>query len=93
MNKSAARLKAMGCGDEMVRCQIERGHIQAMIHNTRDELKYLNYAERTGLYVAELVDVKKKRLITELRKIKPLVNKFNALYGEEYANLLQALKK
>tara|TARA_R110000868_G_C10412351_1_gene722490 strand:+ start:254 stop:547 length:294 start_codon:yes stop_codon:yes gene_type:complete len=89
--KSAKKLLELGCGKEMVQCQIERGTIQATINNAKDELKYLNYAQRTGLYVKDVADVYKKRLYEKVMAIQPLVDKFNLLYGETYNDLQKAI--
>lgn len=88
--KSAIALKKIGCGSEIINCQIQRGQISATINNTKESLKYLGYAKRKGIYIREIIDVKKKRLLAELKEIEPLVNKFYALYGQEYENLIKS---
>ena len=88
----AFRLRQMGCGNEMVRCQIERGNIQVMLNNVAQEYKYLRYALQEKIYMAEIVATKKAALLKKLITIEPLVNKFHELYMDKYSKLKKSLQ-
>lgn len=88
---AAQKLKQIGCGDEMILCQIERGQIMAMINNTWQDLKHLKYASKEGIYNIEVIRNKKNNLLANLKTIKPLVEKFNTIYGETYSKLIASL--
>lgn len=91
MKSSAQSLYEIGCGNEIVRCQQERGEIVATINNSKNYLKYLKYALNSGIYDCNEYEWQKDEIKLNLERIKPLVEKFKELYGKSYSNLIKTL--
>lgn len=93
MKTSAQNLHELGCGSEIVNCQMERGMIYCAIHNAKNELKYFKYAVKTKLYKQEQANERMTVHLNNLKSVEHLVNKFTDLYKEDFCKIKLQIEK
>ena len=84
MKTSVEKLIEIGCGKEMINCQIERGQVYAAIYNAKQELKYFVYAVKSNLYTKEQAIERMNVHLSSLEKVKPIAEKFHELYLQDF---------
>ena len=90
---SVQKLISLGCGNEIIKSQIDRGNIKAQISNAKSAFKYFKYCISSNICTEDEAIQRILIYYNNLMAVEYLANVYGSSYQEDYCKIKLQIEK